>query len=211
MYLPKSLRTWVDQKLRDFRVMLIENGILADLKAEGSDSRAVTDARKRLEDAQKELNSGRDSLRSNQEDLERDYGPDDIFRAFKGQCISTDSGEYTYELCWMDKTSQKSKKNGGNTNLGSFVRMEKSVFDEELPTDGRGVGSGERIVMRYENGQQCWNGPHRSTTVVLACAEKEEIWRIIEEQKCVYRMEVGTPAVCDAASSGKAAVVKDEL
>jgi protein kinase C substrate 80K-H len=31
---------------------------------------------------------------------------------------------------------------------------------------------------------------------VLACAEKDEIWKIVEEEKCVYRMEVGTPAVC---------------
>jgi len=32
--------------------------------------------------------------------------------------------------------------------------------------------------------------------VVLACAEKEEVWKVTEEEKCVYRMEVGTPAVC---------------
>jgi protein kinase C substrate 80K-H len=32
--------------------------------------------------------------------------------------------------------------------------------------------------------------------VILACAENDEIWKIVEEEKCVYRMEVGTPAVC---------------
>ena len=65
--------------------------------------------------------------------------------------------------------------------------------------EGEGGVLGEkrmRLVQRYENGQACWNGPKRSTTVVLACAEKEEIWRVVEVEKCVYRMEVGTAAVC---------------
>jgi protein kinase C substrate 80K-H len=35
-----------------------------------------------------------------------------------------------------------------------------------------------------------------SALLILACAEKDEIWKIVEEEKCVYRMEVGTPAVC---------------
>jgi protein kinase C substrate 80K-H len=48
-----------------------------------------------------------------------------------------------------------------------------------------------------DNPQHCWNGPNRSTTVILACSEENEIWKIMEEEKCVYRMEVGTPAVCE--------------
>ena len=30
----------------------------------------------------------------------------------------------------------------------------------------------------------------------MACAEKEEIWKVSESEKCVYRMEVGTAAAC---------------
>jgi len=68
------------------------------------------------------------------------------------------------------------------------------------------------VLLFYENGQHCWNGPHRSTQIILACAEKDEIWKVAEQEKCVYRMEVGTPAVCEsAAASGKAAPAKDEL
>ena len=70
--------------------------------------------------------------------------------------------------------------------------------------------------MKYENGQHCWNGPNRSTKVILACAEKDEIWRISESEKCVYRMEVGTPAVCQSTrdgnrASGEQEARKDEL
>jgi protein kinase C substrate 80K-H len=46
--------------------------------------------------------------------------------------------------------------------------------------------------------------------VILACAEKDEIWKIVEEEKCVYRMEVGTPAVC-GVDVQKAAPAHNEL
>lgn len=137
---------------------------------------------------------------------------DDVFRALKGKCVSKDSGEYTYELCWFERTKQKPKKGGGDTGMGTFVRLDSIVVDEEMPPDGKGLGSGRRVALRYENGQHCWNGPNRSTMVVLGCAETDEIWKIVEEEKCVYRMEVGTPAACEAAGNGKMGEgARDEL
>ncbi|OCK96281.1 glucosidase 2 subunit beta precursor [Cenococcum geophilum 1.58] len=209
-YLPKPLRDWLDQKLRDLRIMLIENGILASPHTDTSDSKLVIEARQQLTAAQKELEDDRNELRSHKEDLEKDYGPDEVFRALKGQCVEKQSGEYTYEFCWMDKTTQKSNKGGGHTNMGNFARIDEITVDEDLPPDGKGLGSGERYALKYENGQHCWNGPNRSTQVILACAEKDEIWKIVEEEKCVYRMEVGTPAVCQAAGGNRASA-KDEL
>ncbi|KAI2476233.1 Glucosidase 2 protein [Pyrenophora tritici-repentis] len=196
-YLPESVRGWVDSKLRDLRVMLIENGILADTSDPDSpEPKAVTDAKSSLNFAKQELDNDKSELTKHEEDLTTDYGPDSIFRALKGRCTSTDSGEYTYEHCFLDKTTQKPIKGGGHTGMGNFARIDSITVDEVLPADGRGLGSGERIAIRYENGQHCWNGPNRSTFVILACAEKDEIWKIVEEEKCVYRMEVGTPAVC---------------
>jgi protein kinase C substrate 80K-H len=194
------------------RVLLIDSGILADNTDSSSESKAVTDARNRKNTAQKELDDFQKDLNSRKEDLEKDFGPDDVFRALKGQCISVDSGEYTYELCFMDRTTQKPKKGGAHTNMGNYERMERIVVDEDLPANGKGLGSGERIAMKHDRGQHCWNGPNRSTTVILACAEENEVWKVMEEEKCVYRMEVGTPAVCEALNGGaKAATVKDEL
>ena len=201
-YLPKSLRDWVDQKLRDLRVILVDNGILASSREPGSETKVVLDARAALKSAQDDLENNKKSLSNHQEDLEKNFGPDDVFRALKGQCISKDSGEYTYELCWLDRTTQKPKKGGSHTGMGNFARIDSITVDDDLPPDGKGVGSGERVILRYENGQHCWNGPNRSTMIVLACAEKDEIWKIVEEEKCVYRMEVGTPAVCGAGMEG---------
>lgn len=214
-YLPPSVRDWLDGKLRDLRIFLVESGVLAgnqDSHAK-QESKAVTEARDRLNSAKSDLTNHQNELKNHEEDLTKDYGPDEIFRSMKGKCISNDSGEYTYEMCWMDKTTQKSKKGGGNTGMGNFQRFDLITVDEELPADGRGLGEGERIAMRYENGQHCWNGPARSTLVVMACAEKDEIWKVVEEEKCVYRMEVGTPAVCVGGNGngGRKRQEKDEL
>lgn len=209
-YLPVPVRDWLDQKLRNLRIILVENGILAATRSPDGESKELEDARNALKAAQDSLNDNKNQLTSHQEDLEQDYGVDDVFRALKGQCITKDSGEYTYELCWLDKTRQKSKKGGSQTIMGSFVSMDKVMVDDELPPDGKGLGSGERVALRYENGQHCWNGPNRSTLVVLACAEKDELWKITEEEKCVYRMEVGTPAVCGEGEK-QAETPKDEL
>lgn len=201
----------MDQKLRDLRTLLAENGILAPPRESGSESRKVTDARNALKAQEDSLENSRNQIRSHQEDLEKDYGPDGIFRALQGQCISKDSGEYIYEFCWLDRTKQKSKKGGGETGMGTFNRIDSVTVDDEVGADGKGVGSGVRVALRYENGQHCWNGPNRSTLVVLACAEKDELWTVAEEEKCVYRMEVGTPAVCGVLGNGSPGKEKDEL
>ncbi len=209
-YLPKPIRDWVDHKLRDLRSLLVENGILAPARESGTESKKVTEARNALKAEEDTLENHRSQMRSHEEDLGKDYGPDDIFRALRGQCISKDSGEYTYELCWMDRTKQKPRKGGAETGMGTFSRIDAVTVDDEVGLDGKGVGSGVRVALRYENGQHCWNGPNRSTLVVLACAEKDELWAVVEEEKCVYRMDVGTPAVCGVSGTGPGKE-KDEL
>lgn len=192
------------------RVFLVENGILPTKNEDGTESKAVSDARNNLQTYERERDNRQSDLNTSEQDFAKSYGPDDIFLAFKGQCISVDSGEYTYEHCFLDKTMQKPNKGGMDTNMGYFERVEMIIVDEEEPADGKGLGSGERIALKYENGAQCWNGPARSTTVILGCAEHNEIWRVVEEEKCSYRMEAGSPAACPAevVVDGQ---VKDEL
>lgn len=158
--------------------------------APGSESRAVQDARSALRTAERSAKDLRSSLDKATADQDKDYGAADVFRPLKGRCISLTSGEFNYELCFLDKVTQKSKKGGGGTSLGKFDKFEQVLVD---------VAEGEesRLAMRYDKGQTCWNGPARSTLVVLQCAEEERIVKITEEEKCVYRMEVGTPAVCE--------------
>ncbi|TKX25665.1 glucosidase 2 subunit beta [Elsinoe australis] len=217
-YLPAPLRDWVDTQLRSLRQTLMDNGILAHPVESPlpSESKPLTDARAAVTSAESSLNGLRTNLDNHRNDLSKDYGQSDVFRSLAKTCISQDSGEYTYEMCYMGSTTQKPKKGGGNTGMGNFARFEVVDVDDEVRPDGKGLGSGKRLAMKFENGQHCWNGPNRSTMVVMACAAQGEIWKVTEEEKCVYRMEVGTPAVCGWSAEGEGegegeARVRDEL
>ena len=209
-YLPGFVRDLVHDHLRSLRVWFIENGILAD-SGKGKESQLVKAAREAVETVNRDLNNKKRELEKTEKDLGTDYGPEDIFRALKGKCVSTDAGEYTYELCWWGNTSQKSKKGHGNTNMGNFDRLERHYADEEERLDGKSLGQGLRMVLKYEDGQGCWNGPKRRTDVWLGCAETEELWRVSESEKCVYKMEVGTPAACEVEENVQEPRGKDEL
>jgi protein kinase C substrate 80K-H len=213
-YAPPSLRVWLDAKITSLRTLLIESGILADTSDSSTsttESAAITTARTQRDAAKTSLTNAQNDLNNAKSDLAKDYGPDDVFRALKDKCITKDSGEYTYELCFLGSTKQKPKKGGGDTNMGNFARMDSEYVDSDVDAEGKGLGVGERVVLRYENGQHCWNGPARSTVVVLGCSAQEEIWRVSESEKCVYRMEVGTAAVCEKDAGVGKKGSKDEL
>lgn len=211
-YLPAFVRSAIHDKLKAAHLWLIENGLLADKAKTGSESSLAKAAREAVEATEKDLKKKSKELSKEEEDLTKDYGPSDIFRASKDKCISIESGEYTYELCWLGKTAQKSKKGHGNTTMGKYARIDWEEADDEERLDGKSLGKGQRMVLRYEDGQSCWNGPKRRTDVWLGCAESEEIWRVSESEKCVYKMEVGTPAACgEDAPAEKKASGKDEL
>ncbi|KAF4446894.1 protein kinase C substrate 80K-H [Fusarium austroafricanum] len=196
-YLPPPLRAFIHNGLDSLRVWAITNGILADNSSPGKESTLVRSAREAVESATRDLSDKKSSLDVEQADLNSDFGPDDIFRALKGKCVSIEAGEYTYEQCWLENTKQKSKKGHGQSNMGNFKRIDREMADDEERIDGKSLGRGERMVLKYEDGQQCWNGPQRRTDVWLGCAETEELWRVSESEKCVYKMEIGTPAACD--------------
>lgn len=210
-YLPAFVRSAIHDKLKALHLWLIENGMVADKTTAGSESSLLKAAREAVEATDKDLKKKAKELSKEEEDMKKDYGPSDIFRALKDKCISIESGEYTYELCWLGKTAQKSKKGHGNTNMGKYERIDWETADDEERLDGKSLGSGQRMVMRYEDGQSCWNGPRRRTDVWLGCAETEEIWRVSESEKCVYKMEVGTPAACGEEVAEKKPSGKDEL
>ena len=209
-YLPAFVRGLIHEKVNGLRVWLIQNGMLADSAKAGTESHLAKAAREAVEAADRDLTDKTRALDNEKEDLGKDYGPSDVFRALKGKTISIEAGEYTYELAWLDKTAQISKKGHGNTNMGNFVRIDREMADDEERLDGKSLGKGERMVMRYDDGQGCWNGPRRRTDVWLGCAETEEVWRVSESEKCVYKMEVGTPAACEPEAS-EDAHGKDEL
>ncbi|KAH8432597.1 putative protein kinase C substrate [Aspergillus melleus] len=211
-YLPPSVVSFVEDKVTAIRSYLQENGIVAKgPEGSASESKAVAEARDAFNAAQKTVEDLQSKIKDHQADLDTDYGTASIFRALKGVCISKDAGEYTYEHCFLDQTKQNSKKGGSSLRMGRFVRIGTVAVDEL--TESGDIVAQDRVSLEYTNGQACWNGPARSTTVILECGEENEILKIAEDEKCVYSMLVTTPAVCPGGEEGnnEAPRAKDEL
>ncbi|KAF3491123.1 glucosidase 2 subunit beta [Arthroderma uncinatum] len=211
-FLPASVVNSIEDSLSGLRSALVSNGLLADnsLDSDSNEPRAVKEARDRVSNAQSSLDSKKSEIKRHKGDLEHDFGADSVFRALKGECISKDSGEYTYELCWMEQTKQKSKKGRGDTTMGNFEKISSMVVDEATPSGQ--IVQKTKVTLLYTNGQSCWNGPSRSTTVILECGENNELTKISEDEKCIYSIFVTTPAVCDSPGKNEAeSSGKDEL
>ncbi|KAI9505361.1 glucosidase II beta subunit-like-domain-containing protein, partial [Coemansia spiralis] len=151
----------------------------------GNDSQLaeqLASARTEFWDLQSSLTRLNNEVSQLRELLERDLGPDDMYLAAKGACYSLDAGEYTYELCLLDRASQISKKDGSRQGLGSF--------------DGFGDDSLDYTVLRFAHGTKCWNGPERSITASFTCAEEIKVVSVSEPEKCEYSAKMTGPFAC---------------
>jgi len=115
-------------------------------------------------------------------ELMRDYGVDNIFAHMDGQCFELHVKQYVYEVCPYSKAAQK--ENGSGTSLGSW---------DSLATTPEG-----QTLLKFTGGQTCWQGPARSLTVKLHCGAENKLLNVEEPSKCVYEMNMESPAVCDA-------------
>lgn len=211
-YLPPSLVSFIEGKVLSAKIYLQENGILPKPNEDtSSESKAVTQARDALKETQDSLTSLKNKLRDQRADLEQDYGIASIFRALKGVCISQDAGEYTYEHCFLESTKQNQRKGGNSVSMGRFEKVGTTTV-EEVNEAGEVINV-EKTVIEYTRGQSCWNGPNRSTKVILECGEENKILKTAEEEKCVYAMLVTSPAVCAGGeeAGNTAPRSKDEL
>ncbi len=116
--------------------------------------------------------------------LEIDYGANYEFSPLHNQCYEYTDREYTYRMCAFGKVTQKPKNGGRETTLGNW---------------GKWYGPSNNLysVMRYEDGEKCWNGPSRSATVTLVCGIDDKLFSASEPNRCEYAMEFSTPAVCE--------------
>ncbi|KAJ2558099.1 hypothetical protein EV175_000962 [Coemansia sp. RSA 1933] len=117
--------------------------------------------------------------------LEKDLGPADVFLPYNGECFSLDNGEYTYELCLLDRAAQVGNKDSVRQGLGMF--------------DGYGKtsdGAVDYSIMKFTGGTKCWNGPQRSVTAVFECAEEIKVVSVSEPEKCEYLAKMTGPFAC---------------
>ncbi|KAJ2721159.1 hypothetical protein GGI07_004141 [Coemansia sp. Benny D115] len=145
----------------------------------------VADARSAAWDLLSEKNSLKSKVTNLQELLEKDLGPQDVYLPVSDQCYSLDTGEYTYEVCLLDRASQISNKDGSRQSLGSF-----SAFGDLSATNK------DYSVHRYLQGTKCWNGPHRSLTASFECADQITVLSVSEPEKCEYHAKMTGPFAC---------------
>ncbi|XP_035849958.1 glucosidase 2 subunit beta-like isoform X3 [Sander lucioperca] len=89
---------------------------------------------------------------------------------------------YTYTLCPFNQVTQKSTA-GTEVSLGRWGMW-------------AGTPKNQYSQMEYENGEPCWQGGSRSTTVTLTCGTETALRLVKEPSKCQYIMDFQTPVAC---------------
>ncbi|KAJ0401500.1 hypothetical protein ATCC90586_001532 [Pythium insidiosum] len=133
-----------------------------------------------IEDDIRKLESERETQ---QRDLSFDYGPDRAFYALKNECIEKTVEKYVYKLCPFNNVQQDF------TSLGRW----EAWGVRDAADDAKDYG-----VMRFTQGQRCWNGPERSVRVTWRCGETNEILSVEEPSTCVYEMAAESYLACTA-------------
>ncbi|PLW22299.1 hypothetical protein PCASD_15310 [Puccinia coronata f. sp. avenae] len=179
-----------------------------DTSAESAERPDVVQARTRLHDAQNALQTSQAQLDETRTKLAQDWGPQWEFKKLDQSCLELNHAEYIYEVCLFGEAFQKTS-NGARTSLGRF-----SHWNKDAPH-----GSPEYYSKQvYTDGAKCWNGPERSLHLEIRCGTKNQLYSVMEPEKCEYLMRMSSPAMCldglDSSDQGTHLdhwVVRDEL
>ncbi|KAJ3426288.1 glucosidase 2 subunit beta [Anaeramoeba flamelloides] len=175
-------------------------------------------SKKELEDLKKKIIREKSSMftekrnkKTEKEKFEKigdlDLGIDNEFYYLFDNCIEYKENKYTYEVCPFDKVTQK--ENGNTYKLGNFKQWggltnQESDSDNDNENENEDENENEKKntkankeQMEFTGGDKCWNGPNRSTTVLLKCGLKNEIKNVQEVSICKYQMTLLTPIVCE--------------
>lgn len=147
------------------------------------------------------------------ESLQMDFGPEDVWRPLKGNCVELSENQYVYKFCPFDKATQRDKVREGE-RVGSkgweVGGVQKGGAETSLGVWGEWAGpeGGRYSVMKMVRGAGCWNGPERTTVVRLGCGTETRLLAASEPGRCEYEFSLESPAACTDPNAHHAA---DEL
>lgn len=151
---------------------------------------------RRLFDEVNEKTGDLDSkIREAEDFANSDYGEDYSWAALKDKCFDRNVQQYTYQFCPFGQNTQKDTGAYSGTSLGSFKNWS-------------GPEGNKYSKMHFGDGQQCWNGPKRSTDISIECGEENELVEVTEPAKCEYLFTFRTPLAC---SDPDKEVIHDEF
>lgn len=158
----------------------------------------ASEARNEFFAAEKAVRDIQSSIQNIEDYLSLDFGPEEEYASLQGECFEYTDHEYIYKLCPFDKTTQKPKSSSTETRLGTWSAW---------------AGPPENVheIMLFDKGQQCWNGPQRSTKVKVSCGSENKVTSVSEPNRCEYVFEFITPAACREIPSDNQEDVHDEL
>ncbi|MBW0472288.1 hypothetical protein O181_012003 [Austropuccinia psidii MF-1] len=188
-YLPESLKSSYEA-LREFLlVTLAKVGILpkgSNSSRGSSEHPDIVKARTAHQNAENALSKASEQVDQATLTLSKDWGKEWEFKKLDQTCLEMNQAEYVYEICLFGEAYQKST-GGGRTSLGKFDSWNKNAPQ----------GSPDYYTKQvYLNGAKCWNGPERSVKLDLKCGTKNQLYSVMEPEKCEYWFKVTTPAVC---------------
>ncbi|ORX35023.1 glucosidase II beta subunit-like-domain-containing protein [Kockovaella imperatae] len=210
-YIPDSIyEYWAT--IRDLTIdWMIKLGLIrksskpAAVPSNSAEAPHVSAAREKHRNLSNELSKWRNEISGAQQtlgDMASKFGPDGEWKKLDGTCIDKVAGDYTYELCFFGRASQKSNKDSSSNHLGTWSKWEQ----------GETHGSFEYYSTQYyEHGAKCWNGPQRSVRVSLTCGTQNALLSISEPEKCEYYFTATTPALCWPLDTDAKVSVKAEL
>lgn len=146
---------------------------------------AADGAREAFKEMERKKRDLENEIRDLNKYLEITFGEKNEFAPLYDKCFEYTDREYIYKMCAFQKVTQKGKHGGRETSLGTWGSW-------------RGPSGSPYTVMKYENGEKCWNGPNRSATITLTCGTEDRLVDASEPNRCEYSMEFSTPLVCEA-------------
>lgn len=174
-----KLKAWIVAslaRLRGHKSVELEleriSTILSSLEARASSAKAAS---RKASEKLKELKRQQTDLRRR---LQLMYGSEDAFLPLSKRCLSLSVDKYTYEVCPFD--SAKQVDSGHTTSLG--------LWDGFLES--------ESLIMNFERGDSCWQGPARSMKVEVFCGSEDKLLQVEEPSRCEYAALMKTPAAC---------------
>lgn len=145
----------------------------------------MAELQSKKEAVEKEINQLQDKIGGKDEK----FGSNGILFSLSEQCYQfTAAGKYTYEICPFGNAYQRDigSPSSSGTSLGKW---KEAIFHDE---DGI-----NKITLRFDRGDQCWNGPKRSATVFIECGAVTNLLTAEEPETCTYVFTMSSPIVCD--------------